>query len=147
MILDALTDARALTLRNPWAHAVAHHGKTVENRTWMPPESVDTLLIHAGKGRDPVGRIDLDARGLDYTDAATSAIVAVADLAFACNTSRFGEIACACGPWALRRYCHWTLINVRTLSTPVPATGRQGLWRPTADVLAAVREQLAVKPC
>lgn len=40
----------ALTLINPWAHLIVHHGKDVENRTWMPPQGVDWLFIHAGKG-------------------------------------------------------------------------------------------------
>lgn len=140
-----LTDARALTLRQPWAHAVAHHGKTVENRTWMPPANVDTLFIHAGKSWDKIVRAVLRDLGVDLP-AVPSAIVAVADLAFTCDTSWDGEITCGCGPWALPRHCHWVLINVRALGTPVPATGRQGLWRPTAEVLTAVREQLAVKP-
>lgn len=139
---DLLTDARALTLRPPWSHAVAHHGKTVENRTWMPPVGIDTLLIHAGLRWSGEGRVALDALGLDYSQAATSAIVAVADLAFACDSSGHREVVCYCGPWALPRHCHWNLINVRTLPEPVPATGRQGLWRPPSAVLAQVADAL-----
>lgn len=32
----------------------------------------------------------------------------------------------------------WLLTDVRPLTTPVPAKGRQGLWTPDADLLAAV---------
>jgi len=41
---------KALTLKQPWAWAVAHAGKDVENRTWKPPASVigQRIAIHAG---------------------------------------------------------------------------------------------------
>lgn len=46
---------RALTLRQPWATAVAELGKRVENRTWRLPPGY--LWIHAGarSGWDPAG--------------------------------------------------------------------------------------------
>lgn len=135
-----LVGTPALTLLNPWAHLIAHHGKDVENRTWMPPERVSNLLIHAGKGWQTPAQLP---DGVRISDVVTSAIVAVADLAFACQASRYREtVVCQCGPWAMAGYCHWHLINVRPLPEPVPATGRQGLWRPTPDVLAAVDAQL-----
>lgn len=42
---------KALTLKQPWAWAVAHAGKDVENRTWKPPASVigHRIAIHAGR--------------------------------------------------------------------------------------------------
>jgi hypothetical protein len=45
----------ALTLRQPWATAVAELGKRVENRTWRLPSGY--LWIHAGarSGWDPAG--------------------------------------------------------------------------------------------
>lgn len=45
---------RALTVLQPWAWAIAHAGKLVENRTWRPPsyELCKTIAIHAGKRLD-----------------------------------------------------------------------------------------------
>lgn len=130
--------AHILTLKNPWAHLIAHSGKDVENRTWMPHEGVDTLLIHAGKAWDPF------APFADRGACFTSGIVAVADLAYACNTSRFSdELKCGCGEWAEPGQCHWKLTNVRPI-TPVPCAGRQGLWLPTPAMLADVNASLAV---
>lgn len=42
----------ALTVWNPWAWAIAAGYKTIENRTWAPPDSYigRALAIHAGKG-------------------------------------------------------------------------------------------------
>ena len=48
---------RALTVKNPWAWAIARGGKDVENRTWQPPCWLDQLAIHAGalSGWDKAG--------------------------------------------------------------------------------------------
>ena len=39
---------KALTLRHPWAWAIVHCGKDVENRTWKPVglEKGDFLALH-----------------------------------------------------------------------------------------------------
>lgn len=132
----SLAGAYALTLKNPWAHLIAHHGKDVENRTWMPHAGVNTLLIHAGKGWDT-------SINIEYAGVATSAIVAVADLAFACEASRWTLARqCGCSMWAMGGQCHWNLTNVVALPEPVPVTGRQGLWRPDRATLDAVQAQL-----
>lgn len=44
---------RALSIRQPWAHAILHFGKRVENREWeRAPEWMigKTFLLHAAKG-------------------------------------------------------------------------------------------------
>lgn len=48
---------RALTLRQPWAFAILHLGKSVENRSWKPPRSVigKRIAIHAGLTLDQPG--------------------------------------------------------------------------------------------
>nr|WP_221374364.1 hypothetical protein [Actinoplanes polyasparticus] len=136
IIPSKLRDAHAITLKNPWAHLIAHYGKDVENRSWMPWDGVHTLLIHAGKGWDR-GPATAECIGEPHT----SAIVAVADLSFACDTSRHSDtVRCGCGEWAMPGQCHWRLTNVRALRSPVPANGRQGLWQPTSQTLAEVAE-------
>jgi len=40
---------KALSLRQPWAHAVVHLGKTIENRYWNT-HLRGAFLIHAAKG-------------------------------------------------------------------------------------------------
>ena len=42
---------KVLTIRNPWAYAIFHLGKDVENRSWYPREYRGPLLIHAGANR------------------------------------------------------------------------------------------------
>lgn len=142
MTID-LTGVPALTLLNPWAHLIAHDTKRVENRTWLPPESLTRLLIHAGKGWDDDG--GWRSLAPDIAGVQPSAVVAVADLAHACTISRYvDQVACDCGPWAMPGQYHWALANVRTLPEPVLCSGRLGLWRPAPDIIAAVAEQLSV---
>ncbi len=43
----------ALTIRQPWAHAILHDGKHVENRSWRPTLAPPfRMAIHAGRGYD-----------------------------------------------------------------------------------------------
>jgi len=134
--MSGLRDPHVITLKNPWAHLIAHGGKDIENRKWMPSDPVDQLLIHAGKGWDSTADRPRDG-------VVTSAIVAVADLMHACRASRFtDQLVCRCGAWAVPGQCHWRLMNVVALPEPVPARGRQGLWRPDAWTFHAVERQL-----
>ena len=42
---------KAISIRQPWAFAILHWGKNVENRTWST-RFRGTVLIHTGKGFD-----------------------------------------------------------------------------------------------
>lgn len=127
---------RALTIRQPWADAIVHGMKRVENRTWTRAYR-GPILIHAGaeEARGPVpswacppGRPD-----------ARSAILAVADI-----TDIHQSTGTCCEPWGdpHAHVYHWTLANIRPLPAPVPAKGRQGLWTPSPELIAAVEQQL-----
>jgi hypothetical protein len=148
--LDLLPNTRALTLIQPWAYAITNCGKDVENRSWPAPTGpgqrmhwASTLLIHAGK------TVDLDDAHSTFTRLGcllppapvTSAIVAVCRIAAVCAPWRSSS-RCTCGPWAAEGQYHWQLADVFALPQPVAARGRQGLWRPEPDVLAAVEAQM-----
>ena len=52
-----------------------------------------------------------------------------------------------CSPWALaptasKPMWHWEIADVRPLTEPVPAKGRQGLWIPDTELVEAVEGQL-----
>ncbi|MEU1663636.1 hypothetical protein ABZ547_08470 [Streptomyces sparsogenes] len=125
---------RALTIRQPWAGAIAHQSKRVENRSWKLPSKHHgaRILIHAGAQRDKQAQVY--GEHLDVY----SAIVAVATIT-GCHWSN--EWQC-CGYWAFEKAYHWTLADVVALPEPVGATGALGFWTPKGDVLAAVETQL-----
>ncbi|MFD7705601.1 ASCH domain-containing protein [Streptomyces sp. NPDC059786] len=124
---------KALTVRQPWAGAIAHQTKRVENRSWrLPAKHVGTrILIHAGAKPDQ----DAIVYG-DHLDA-YSAIVAVATI----TGCHWADTWDCCGPWAFNKTFHWTLADVIALPEPVPAKGALGFWTPDEDDLAAVLRQ------
>lgn len=148
---------KALTLIRPWAAAVAHLGKNVENRTWRPPAALigQRFAIHAGKREDlaVLRAITLEQldRGLPMMrDAGPQGIVCTVRLAAVFTAAGVvhadERIATAKkhGRDFWRWYMGpvgWVLDDVRTLATPVPCRGAQGLWTLPADVEAAVMAQ------
>ncbi|SES04167.1 ASCH domain-containing protein [Streptomyces qinglanensis] len=128
---------KALTIRQPWADAITHGSKRVENRTWTTNYR-GQILIHAGATDDrhailPFGE---NTARRNYPDT-RSAILAVA------NLTDCHAYADCCEPWGNWDVYHWQLSNVRPLQQPVPCKGRLGFWTPPAEVLAAVEKQLA----
>jgi hypothetical protein len=125
---------RALTIRQPWAGAIAHQTKRVENRTWKLPAKHEgaRILIHAGAQPDRFAVV--------YGPhlAVYSAVVAVATIT-GCHYSDDGV---CCGPWGEETVYHWTLADVVALAEPVAAKGALGFWTPDDDVLATVEAQL-----
>ena len=139
-------EVRALTLRQPWAWAVAEGGKNVENRTWGTSWR-GLLGVHAGSALDEWGSHDqrvLAARqalGLPIgrhwpADLHRGRFVAVAELVDVHPAGR----GCCDSPWAQRwqaditdqadQVHHWVLQRVTPTLEPYAAKGRQGLWRP-----------------
>lgn len=150
-----MTDLRCLTVRQPWAWAIAHAGKTVENRT-LRTEYRGTIGIHSALTWSQTGLADPRIRAAlaraahrprftaDLIDQAADAGVIIA-------TARLVDChptAGCCAPWGETSYIdaatgrpttnvwHWVLEAIRPLREPVPARGQLGLWRPTPDVLA-----------
>jgi hypothetical protein len=122
---------KVLTIRQPWAHAIVHMGKDVENRSWRANYK-GPLLIHASayQEKDPRGRLE-DAMGRPLSKKLpeplpTGSIVGVAEL--------FDYVKDAPGRWAQKGFWHWRLRKVRPIK-PVPCTGRLGLWTPPKAIL------------
>lgn len=151
---------RGLTLWRPWAAAIVHGPKRVENRPWFPPLSLLDcglwIAVHAGKRWDPGGARFIAETwqecpaALDHDDEETGwppafvaqGIVGVARVAGVEGAGgRYGQPT---DPWAVGPWC-WHLADVRVLPTPIPCRGAQGLWTLPPDVLAVI-EPLCVEP-
>lgn len=149
-----MTEMRGLSVRQPYAWAIACAGKTVENRS-RPTRYRGLLAIHASKTKpssdDVHNPLILNAIAelgnvIDPAASSMGAIVAVAELygchqwpdAGSCN----GRGRPPCSPWASPDQWHWKLRKVRPLPEPVPCRGMLGLWRLPDDVEKAVRKQL-----
>jgi hypothetical protein len=114
----------ALTILQPWAWAISHGPKRIENRTWKPRYR-GPLLIHAGRGKTALDYATrwLESQGLTVPeDLAYGQIVAVCQLAAVVPLE-----ACKVDPFASGPEC-WQLSDVRALAEPIKYRGRQGLF-------------------
>jgi hypothetical protein len=129
---------RVLTVRQPWAWAIASGRKKVENRTWSTPYR-GVVYIHASRALNPAADEWL-ARTFKIkvpVDVPRGAIVAVADLTDVItrkNAKRFGRWFS--GPYGL------VLSNVRVLRAPVKTLGKLGLFRPSPSLKRSVEKQI-----
>jgi hypothetical protein len=129
---------RALTVRQPWAAAIAHGPKRIENRSRPIPAKHlgTTILIHAGQAEDVNA---LPANMTRDWPRHWGAIIAVAGL-ISCHQ----DTGC-CRPWGFPDTWHWQLNNVRAVPHPIHGVrGQLGLWTVPDDVLAAVQRQVYI---
>ena len=120
---------KALSIQQPWAHAILRSGKDIENRTWTTSYR-GPLLIHAGKRYDDAGPGDLVRMGERFkpkSDAQLGGIVGIVWLGSIVQASAsrwFG------GPYG------WVVGHAQ----PVPFTplrGHLGLFNVDVDGLPA----------
>lgn len=137
---------KALTVQQPWAWAIIHGGKLIENRTqqW---QYRGPLAIHAGArwsdrgAESPLVSAAWRAAG-DHllNDTIMGAIIGLVDLVD-CHLD-----AGCCKPWGESAYVehggrqrrhivHLVLENPRPLPDPIPCRGALGLWTPPADII------------
>ena len=140
-----MTARHAVTLHQPWATCVAHHGKRLENRGRRPPPRLigHPVAIHAGRKFDDTAYQALRSQGHDLPPRAElprGRIVAVAILAGWIDgqgqVKEHDQLQWWAGPIA------WVLRGVIALPEPVACRGSQGWWVVPADAAGAVRAQL-----
>jgi hypothetical protein len=121
----AIGEARVLTVRQPWAWAIIHGGKDVENRSW-PTRHRGALLIHAGSAFEPEGYQTVQRLASHQPPPAGEfmhgAIIGVVELVDCVLDSD--------SKWAVAGEWHWRLHSPRALDEAVPCAGKLGLWRP-----------------
>ena len=137
---------RALTLTQPWATLVAIGAKRIETRSWRTNHK-GLLAIHAARSlpknwrqfqSEPFQRFleprcGLNGFGSPHIDRLPRGmVVAVVELVGVYPieewTPSFGEDEWFFGDYSPGRYA-WVMRAVRELPVPVPAKGKQGLWR------------------
>lgn len=147
---------KVVTVRQPWAWAIVHSGKLIENRTWLTHYR-GPVAIHAGttwslRGlRSGLVWRALEAFGWTAGPAAAARqhlfrrglIIGVAELVDA----HWAEPGCCHSPWAEYevykqdergpgRVSHFVLANRRPVDPPVPWRGSLNI-RPLPDAVAA----------
>lgn len=137
---------KALTIRQPWAHAILHLGKDIENRDWFSTLR-GRIAIHASKTM--TRREITEARdfvqsmvGLDIAQAMPAkgnypvgSIVGVATVR--------GCVQRYDSPWFVGRY-GFVLEDPIALPEPIPMRGQLSFWDVPEDVVAEINRQIGV---
>ena len=152
-------DLKAITLKHPWAFAVARLDKRIENRTWKPPPSLIGRRIAIHGGAMPKGQALEDAYNdmlvitqriatrtyfnempepllswLQENDYGNSKLKDWITPGIVATATLKGVVTTSDSPWFFGPY-GWVLEDVEPLETPVPHRGAQGLWPVSEEVL------------
>lgn len=137
---------KTISIHQPWAWAILHGGKAVENRTW-PTRYRGPLLIHASKSRESYERQDagewLQRYGVElpsWDSMAKGAIVGIVDLVGCVNTNGEGQTDrqrewLAAHPYTEGPWC-WVLKNPRAFAEPLSYRGAQSLFEVPDSLIA-----------
>lgn len=120
-----MTEVTILTIRQPWAWAIFHAGKDIENRPWRTHYR-GPLWIHAAGAIDGAGYAalsDLFGDALpDRRDLPTGALLGAVTVT--------GCTAVSGTPWFVGPH-GWELSDPRRLAEPIPMRGQLSLFRRT----------------
>lgn len=152
-----MTEMRILTVRQPWAWAIIHGGKDVENRTRnLAGEYRGPVAIHAAKALADFSVTEVPPLA-DVLHPLLNAVSPVARSWWADRGAIIGvvdlvdvhdpldrlflptvDVDGVCSSWAEHGAFHLVLANPRPLSEPIPYKGALGLLRLPDDVVAQV---------
>lgn len=128
---------KAISIRQPWAHAIMHFGKDIENRDW-PTRFRGTVAIHAAKGLTQDQHLFATQDILDICGIAPPEYP-MRDLR-GCILGTVEIVDCVSyseSPWFMGEY-GFVLKNAKLLDTPFPCRGALGFW----DVPNEIEAQL-----
>ena len=129
---------KALTIKQPWVHAILREGKDIENRTWQRSFR-GWLALHssAQPRRDavfPRGIRVPDLNTLDYS--AICGVARVVDIVPKSRSKWFWR------PGDDSTNYGWVLADVTPLTTPIPCKGNLMLWDVPPKVFREIQRQL-----
>ncbi len=138
---------KAITISQPYASLIASGAKWVENRIWETSYR-GPIAIHAGQGRQYLGKCELKAGGYP-----TGKVIAIANLVACVSIAMIMEEADDANPerpfglpWTwqeIARHSHcsgpwcWILANVRAIE-PIDVRGAQRIWNVPAEIAEKV---------
>lgn len=145
---------KALTVLQPYAAAIAHATKRIENRGWKPPASVigQRIAIHAGMKPVPGSFTCLKPSAeVMFRDArphfdVLGAIVATAVVTGFIESSSEAPSFIQHERWFVPGNYGWILDDVKTLRQPIPCKGFQKLWNVSPYIEAQIELASYIPP-
>jgi hypothetical protein len=130
---------RALSIRQPWAHAILHLGKDIENRDWRT-NFRGAVAVHASLGMTRAEWLDAAAFILPLGFLIPSegqlergAIVGLVDIIDCVSDSHSDWFQGDCG---------FVLKNPRPLVKPIYCKGALGVWNVPPEIEKQILDQL-----
>ena len=129
---------KALTIKQPWVHAILRLDRDIENRPWQRNYR-GWIAIHAAGTPDRDASFPRGVKLPDFEKLDYSAICGIARVVDIVEKSR--------SKWFLRpkdgsiNY-GWMLGNVKRLKKPIPYEGTMGLWEVPPSLVAEIQAQL-----
>jgi hypothetical protein len=129
---------KALTIKQPWVHAILHENKDIENRSWQRTFR-GWLALHASAQPDRYARFPRGHRIPDLDNVPCSAI---------CGVARVVDIVISSkSKWFWRPddgsiNFGWVLTNAVALKEPIPCKGMLGLWTLRPGQVRNIQRQL-----
>lgn len=138
--MATLPGPRVLSIRQPWAWAIAAGRKKLENRTWRTPYR-GPVFIHASMRleRHAVTWLSSKARVQPPRQYVFGSIIAVATLKDVVTRSGAKRFR----PWFFGPY-GLVFTGVRALRSPIKTRGRLGLYRASPALIRAVSRQVQI---
>lgn len=136
-------------MRQPWAWAIIHGGKDVENRFRnIAGDYRGPVAIHGGLSYDEDAVVWAGGQPFAVDDDGShreprGAIIGVVDLVGVHKDLVGGRPEAHCSPWAEDGVHHLVLANPRPLADPIPFRGALGLRRLDDATTARVLEAIA----
>jgi hypothetical protein len=118
---------KAISVRQPWAWAIMHAGKDIENRDW-PTKVRGRVAIHAAKGmtKDEYAEVEQFLWGMDvavripeYTELTRGAVIGTVEIVDCISKSQ--------SPWFFGKY-GFVLRNPEPFAMPQQIKGALGFW-------------------
>ena len=124
---------KALTIRQPWAWAIVHAGKDIENRSWNT-RLRGTIAVHAGFNYEKAAELPRGVRIPPEDEIIRGAIIGTVDVIDVVDRHRSKWFE---GPFG------FVLQNPRPLAKPVPCPGKLSFWEVPAKVERLVIRRLS----
>ncbi len=129
---------KAITIKQPWVHAILREGKDIENRSWQRSFR-GWLALHASAqprrgAHFPRGRCVPELDTLPCS--AICGVARVVDIVTKSRSKWFWR------PEDGATNYGWVLADVTALKTPIPCTGALGLWQVPGKVFRVLQRQL-----
>jgi hypothetical protein len=133
---------KALSIRPPWAWAILHAAKDIENRTWKT-NIRGAIAVHSSQTMSrsyydwAIEEIKKTAPGTKvppYAEMVRGAIVGLVDI-IGCEQRTKSK-------WHIKGNYGFVLANPRVLRQPVPCNGRLSFWEVPDSIARRVSRQL-----